>query len=60
MTVFERYTCDLDLPKNLGGCPLYTRYCSVYPKKTCPFYTLYCMKSSHRFLEKLSVVVNYA
>ena len=48
MTVFERYTCDLDLPKNLAGCTLYTQYCSVYRKKTCPFYKLYCAKKSHR------------
>jgi len=46
--VFERYTCKLDLPKKLAGCKLYTRYCSMYPKKTCPFYILYCTKQSHR------------
>jgi len=45
---FERYTCELDLPKKLVGCRLYTRYCSMYPKKTCPFYILYCTKQSHR------------
>jgi len=46
--VFERYTCELDLPKNLAGCRLYTRYCSMYPKKTCSFYILYSTKQSHR------------
>ena len=45
--IFERYTCELDLPKKLAGCRLYTRYCSMYPKKTCPFYILYCTKQSH-------------
>ena len=45
--VFERYTCDLDLPKKLGGFTLYTRYCSMYHKKTYPFYMLYCTNRSH-------------
>jgi len=31
--VFERYTCDLELPKELAGCTLYTRYCSMYRTK---------------------------
>jgi len=39
--VFESYTCDLDLPKTLAGCTLYTKYCSMHPKKYCPFYILY-------------------
>ena len=45
--VFERYTCELSLPKKLVGCILYTRYYLMYPKKTCPFYILYCTKQSH-------------
>jgi len=48
MTVFERYTCNLDLNKKLAGCTLYTRYFSMYRKETCPFYILYCTKQSHR------------
>jgi len=28
--VFERYTCELVLPKKLAGCRLYMRYCSMY------------------------------
>jgi len=28
--VFERYTCDMELPKKLAGCSLYTRHCSMY------------------------------
>jgi len=58
--VFERYTCELDLPKKLPGCTLYTRYCSVYPKKTCPFYILYCTNNLFVYLEKLNVAANYA
>ena len=50
--VFERYTCDLDLPKTLAGCNLYTKYCSMYPKNTCPFYILYCTKKSHRLFKE--------
>jgi len=46
--VFERYTCELGLLKSLAGCRLYTRYCSMHPKKTCPFYILYCTKQSVR------------
>jgi len=57
--VFERYTCDLELPKKLAGCTMYTRYCSMYHKKTCPFYILYCTKKSHLCFEKLSAIVNY-
>ena len=38
--VFERYTCDLELPKKLASCKLYTRYCSMYRKTACPFYLL--------------------
>jgi hypothetical protein len=48
MAVFERYTYDLDLPKKLAGCTLYTQYCSMYRKKTYPFYILYCTMKSHR------------
>jgi len=50
--VFERYICHLDLPKKLAGCTLYTRYCSVYPKKTCPFYILHCTKKFHRLFRE--------
>jgi len=46
--VFERYSCERDLPKKLASCTLYTRYCSMYAKKTCPFYILYCTKQSDR------------
>ena len=37
----SRHDCVFDLPKKLAGCKLYTRYCSMYPKKTRPFYILY-------------------
>ena len=50
--VFERYPYDLDLPKKLAGCTLYTQYCYVYRKKTCPFYLLYCTKKSHRLFRE--------
>jgi len=50
--VFERYTCDLDLPKKLAGRTLYKRYCSMYLKKTCPFYILYCTNKSHRLFRE--------
>jgi len=50
--VFERYTCELDLPKKLAGCRLYTLYCSMYPKKTSPCYILYCTKQYHRLFGK--------
>jgi len=30
---FERYTSDLELPKKLAGCTMYTRYCSMYREK---------------------------
>jgi len=51
MTVFEHYTCDLELPKKLAGWTLYTPYCSMYRKKTCSFY-IYCTKKSHRFFRE--------
>jgi len=56
--VFGRYTCDMDLPKKLACCILYTRYCSMYPKNTCPFYILYCAKNLIAYLEKLHVTAN--
>jgi len=31
--VFDRYTCDLELPKKLADCKLYMRYFSMYRKK---------------------------
>jgi len=49
--VFERYTCELDLPKKLSGCRLYTRYCSMYPK-TLILFILFCAKQSHRLFAK--------
>jgi hypothetical protein len=29
-SVYERYTYDLDLPKTLRCCTLYTEFCSMY------------------------------
>jgi len=49
--VFERYTYDLDLPKN-SWLWLYTQYCFMYRKKTYPFYTLYCTMKSHRLFRE--------
>ena len=46
--VFERYTCDLDLTEEFGGCTLCTRYCAMYRNKNCHFYILYSTKRSHR------------
>jgi hypothetical protein len=42
------YTCDLDMPKRLANCKLYTKYCSAHPYKKCPFNVFYCTKKSHR------------
>ena len=50
--VFERYTCDLELPKKVAGCTLYTLYFSLYRKKTCPFYILYYTKKFHRLFRE--------
>jgi hypothetical protein len=36
--VFECYTRDLDTPKRLSNCKLYTKYCSAHPYKKSPFY----------------------
>ena len=60
MTVFERYTCDLDLPIKLDGCKLYTRYSAMYPKQTVPSRYYIVRRDLIVCLEKLSVAVNYA
>jgi hypothetical protein len=31
--VLDRYTCDLDMNKQLANCKLCTTYCSVHPYK---------------------------
>jgi len=57
--MFERYTCDLELPKKLAGCTLYTRYCSMYRNETCPFYMVDCRKKSHRVSREPQNIANY-
>ena len=54
--VIERYNYDLELPKKLAVCTLYTQDCSMYRKKTYPFYILYCTK---KCFEIPSAIVNY-
>jgi len=46
--VLERYTCDLDMPKRLANCKLYTKYRSAHPCLKFPFNILYVTKKSHR------------
>ena len=50
--VFEVCTCNLDLPKMLDNCKMYTRYCSKHRNKVCPFYILYFIKKPHRLLKE--------
>jgi len=56
--VFEIYTCNLDLPKRLAGCKLYTQRCSAYPQKSYLFYILYCTKNLTACLVTLIAIVN--
>jgi hypothetical protein len=45
--VLERYCYSFDIPKQLAGCKLYTKYCLSYPYRIFPFYMLFCTKKSY-------------
>jgi len=50
--VFEMNTCNLDLPKKLDNCKIYTRYCSMHRNKTWSFYILYFTKKAYRLFKE--------
>jgi hypothetical protein len=41
------FACNLQTPKRLANCKLYTNYCSARPYKTFPSGTLFCSKKPH-------------
>ena len=57
--VFERYTYDLDLPKKLSGCTLYTLYCSMYRKRHIPSTYYTAQRNLTVCCESPSAIVNY-
>jgi hypothetical protein len=48
--VFEQCTNDLNIPKQLANCKLFTKFCKAHPYTKNCFGTLYCTKKSHRLL----------
>jgi hypothetical protein len=48
--VFEQYTNDLNIPKQLANCKLFIKSCKAHPYTKSCFGSLYCTKKSHRLL----------
>jgi len=44
----DMFAYNLQAPKQLANCKLYTKYCSVHPYKKFPSGTLFCSKKFHR------------